>query len=116
MDTRTGDLYSDRSAAMAAGVPVESIVELDGPEKAIRDLAEKAKRGSSMTDLELEAVFTYHAPKGDQVGRYHTLRELGKTLALAISRQCPDSREKSLALTKVREAIMWANAAIACNE
>lgn len=27
----------------------------------------------------------------------------------------PDSREKSLALTALQEALMWANAAVACN-
>lgn len=27
----------------------------------------------------------------------------------------PDSREKSLALTSLQEALMWANAAVACN-
>ena len=30
--------------------------------------------------------------------------------------ECPDSRELSVALTKLEEAVMWANAAIARNE
>ena len=29
---------------------------------------------------------------------------------------CPDSREKSLAITKIEESVMWANAAIARRE
>lgn len=69
-----------------------------------------------MTGEELNKAFTYHPPKGDQVDRYQLLREMGHNLALAIHKECPASREQSLALTKLREAIMWANAAIAINE
>jgi predicted DNA-binding helix-hairpin-helix protein len=39
-----------------------------------------------------------------------------RELAELIEACCPDSREKSLAHTKVEEATMWANAAIARNE
>lgn len=34
-------------------------------------------------------------------------------LSLLISKLCPDSREKSLAITKLEEAVFWANASIA---
>ena len=37
-------------------------------------------------------------------------------MANLINKQCPDSREKSTAITKIEEAVMWANAAIARNE
>jgi len=60
--------------------------------------------------------FTYHPPKGDQTLRYEALRASGRHLAEEIMEFAPDSRERSLALTKVDEAIMWANAAIARNE
>ena len=39
-----------------------------------------------------------------------------KELAYLIDELCPASREKSLALTKIEESIMWANASIARNE
>lgn len=65
---------------------------------------------------ELTARFTYHAPKGDQPDRYVTIRANALDLALIIDRNCPDSREKSLAFTKLQEAVMWANASIAINE
>ena len=35
---------------------------------------------------------------------------------MTIQGECPESREKSLAFTKLEECIMWANAAIARNE
>jgi len=70
----------------------------------------------SVEEKELENLFTYHAPKGDQAKRYEALRAGGLAIARIIVTHCPDSRERSLAVTKMREAIMWANAAIACNE
>ena len=61
-------------------------------------------------------VFTYHAPKPDQVPRYEMLRDRAGELARLIVANTPESREQSLALTKLEEAIMFANAAIARNE
>lgn len=64
----------------------------------------------------IENSFTYHAPVGTQQQRYEKLREAAKELALLILEDTPSSREQSLAITKLEEAIMWANKAIACNE
>ena len=69
-----------------------------------------------MDKKELENVFTYHAPTPDQVKDYAKIRSEGKRLATIITKLCPDSREKSIAIRKIREAVMWANAAIACNQ
>jgi len=69
-----------------------------------------------MIDKEIEKRFTYHPPKEGQPKKYEKLRESGKELAYLITNLCPDSREKSLAMTKLEEAVMWANAAIARNE
>jgi hypothetical protein len=44
------------------------------------------------------------------------IRDLGRQLAAGINEKCPDSREKSLAITHLEETVMWANAAIARNE
>ena len=65
---------------------------------------------------DIEKRFTYHAPKEGQPERYSHLRGEFKALAYIIETMCPDSRERSLALTKLEEAVMWANAAIARNE
>lgn len=66
--------------------------------------------------MDIERTFTYHKPQGTQPIRYEQLRDGAKILALMIDRSCPDSREKSLALTNLQQAVMWANAAIAINE
>ena len=55
-------------------------------------------------------------PQPGQPERYVMLRDKAKELAMLLADECPDSREKSLALTKLEESIMWANAAIARNE
>lgn len=66
--------------------------------------------------MDIEKNFTYHAPKQGQPERYELIRNKAKELALVIEKSCPDSREKSLAFTKLEEAVMWANASIARNE
>lgn len=67
-------------------------------------------------ESEIEKRFTYHAPKADQPDRYRRIRDAGRNLAGIIDQYAPDSREKSLAVTHLEEAVMWANAAIARNE
>lgn len=65
---------------------------------------------------EIEKRFTYHPPKPGQPERYAAIREWGKQYAELIEKHCPISRERSIALTKLDEVVMWANAAIARNE
>jgi hypothetical protein len=65
-----------------------------------------------MPRFPIEHNFTYHAPKPGQPEQYQALREMAKQLAFAID-TCPESREKSLAFTKLEESIFWANASIA---
>ena len=67
------------------------------------------------TNPDIEKRFTYHSPKGKEQ-RFQTLRNEAKHLANTIKKQCPDSRERSLALTKLEEVVMWANASIAREE
>lgn len=57
--------------------------------------------------------FTYHAPTEEQVALYGEIRSKAKELAEMIEVRCSNSREKSLAMTKLEESVMWANASIA---
>ena len=63
----------------------------------------------------IENNFTYHTPKEGQPEKYQAIREKAKELAYLIEGLVPDSREKSLASTKLEECVMWANAGIARN-
>ena len=65
---------------------------------------------------DLENRFTYHAPKEGQPEKYELLRNWAKYLAYMMTLNCPPSRELSLALTNLEQAVFWANAAIARNE
>lgn len=65
---------------------------------------------------DLEKRFTYHPPKNDQAKQYDVIRKHMLDIASFLDAYIPDSREKSLAITKLEEATMWANAAIARNE
>ena len=65
---------------------------------------------------QLENNFKYHSPKEGQPEKYTAIREKAKELAYLIDELCPNSREKSLAITKIEESSMWANASIARNE
>lgn len=64
----------------------------------------------------IENNFMYHSPKEGQPEKYTDIRVKAKELAYLIDEKCPNSREKSLAITKLEEAVMWANASIARNE
>lgn len=65
---------------------------------------------------EIDTRFKYHAPKEGQAERYQKLRDKAKELAWLFEGECPESREKSLAMTKLEEAVMWANASISRRE
>lgn len=69
-----------------------------------------------MDTEDLNNRFVYHVPKEGQPAKYQDLRDSARALAEKINKECPDSREKSLAITKLEEAVMWANASIARNE
>lgn len=66
-----------------------------------------------MDKKELDIRFTCHRPIGNQPGRYEVVRSVARDVAEMIDLVCMDSREKSLALTKLDESIFYINAAIA---
>ncbi len=61
----------------------------------------------------IENNFTYHAPTATKTVMYLMLRESAKKLAYLIDASCPEGRERALAMTKLEECVMWANAGIA---
>lgn len=65
---------------------------------------------------DFQNIYTYHEPKDTQPKRYEAIRKKARELATLIELSCPESRERSLAHTRLEEAVMWANASIARNE
>lgn len=81
-------------------------------------IKDNLKRKENMGDELFEQNvhnFKYHESTPGQVGVYEELRNKARELADKIAAQCPPSRERSLAITKIEEAIFWANASIARN-
>lgn len=66
-------------------------------------------------DETIERNYSYHKPTDDTAKVHEVIRNEGKRMAHLIDEECPASREKSLAMTKLEEAVMWANASIARN-
>lgn len=65
---------------------------------------------------QIENIFSYHPPKDGQTQKYADIRAKAKELAYMIEELCPNSREKSVAITNLQQTVFWANASIAINE
>lgn len=63
---------------------------------------------------QIDNWFTYHAPQPEDVIKYNTIRAAGKVLADVIFENVPAGADQSAAIRQVREAVMTANAGIAC--
>lgn len=68
-----------------------------------------------MTYEELAKRFTHHPPDAARVKLHEAARSAISEAAFAITEGMQDSRELSLAVTKLEEALFWANAHIARN-
>jgi len=62
----------------------------------------------------IETWFTHHPPAPDQIPQYERIRAAAKVFAMVIVDNTPASADQTAAIRKVREAVMTANAAIAC--
>ena len=68
-----------------------------------------------ITQNDLNNWFEYHPPMDDQRRKYEEIRKVGALLTSTILQLTPHSADQSAAIRKVREAVMTANAAIACD-
>lgn len=64
----------------------------------------------------IENDFRYHAPSPEAVEDMVALRSIARELAHRFADMVPVGRELATALTKLEEAIMWANAGISRNQ
>jgi hypothetical protein len=69
-----------------------------------------------MQEADINNRFEFHPATTEEKRMAHTsIRELCRQVALRINEQVPEGREKSLAITRLEEAMMWANAGLARN-
>ena len=64
---------------------------------------------------ELENYFSYHAPTQEQIEIYQHLRQEAKAFAYTLLALVPPGPDRTVAIRKLREVVMVANQAIACN-
>lgn len=69
-----------------------------------------------MDSKDLDNRFRYHTAEPTQVQKMENIRKNFRALADLLDAMCPDSREKSLAITNLEQAQFWANASIVRNE
>jgi len=58
--------------------------------------------------------FTYHSPDPNQTESYKAIRDAGRKFAEVVLANTPESADQTTAIRTIREAVMWANASIAC--
>ena len=66
----------------------------------------------TVTQTEITRRFSYHAPTPQAVEKLRAIRNCGKLLGEMIVELCPAAPETSLAIRKLEETVMWANASI----
>lgn len=67
-----------------------------------------------ITTDQLDNWFMYHRPEGNDPEKYEKIRAAGKAFATVIVENTPPSADQTASVRKVREAVMTANAAVAC--
>lgn len=68
-----------------------------------------------ITTEQLDHWFTYHTPPSENAKkRYELIRVAGRVMAEVIIETTPICADQTAAIRKVREAVMTANAALAC--
>ena len=65
--------------------------------------------------MDLENIFTYHAPTTEQLTAYEAIRASAKILAVMICNYVPVGADQTAAIRKLRECVFTANAGIALN-
>lgn len=67
-----------------------------------------------MKQSDLDNWFQYHAPTGNQVAVYASIRDKAKELAELFNNSVPDCADKTAAIRDLRGTVMAMNLAIAC--
>lgn len=67
-----------------------------------------------ITQSQIDNWFTYHPPTADDQVGFVAIRVAAKALAETIVKYSPPSADQSAAIRLLRDAVMTANASIAC--
>lgn len=67
-----------------------------------------------MNQADLDNWFSYHSPDAEQQVHYVAIRSAAKIFAEVLLAHSPACADQTVAIRKVREAVMVANQSIAC--
>lgn len=71
---------------------------------------------AGITHFDIDNWFRHHPPQSEaDIARYERVREAGRVFAKVVLNNTPASADQTAAIRKIREAVMTANAAIACH-
>ena len=66
--------------------------------------------------MSVSKTYAYHKPSQDGLVRISLLRMMFSAMHAEIEKQCPNSRERAVALTNLETAAMWAVKSVVCND
>lgn len=66
--------------------------------------------------MPIDKPYAYHKPSPDGLARITALREKFSEVQRAIEEHCPASRQRSVAVTELETAAMWAIKAVVFND
>ena len=69
-----------------------------------------------MPTIDIDDLFSYHPPRGDQPKRYEAIRSAAKEFAKVLLENTPPCADQTVAIRKLRETVMVANASIALSK
>lgn len=84
------------------------------PDNTVSDADREHYGITEAEQADLDNWFTYHPPGPEQVPAFEALRDAGHVFAETIMALVPASPDRTVAVRHVREAVMNANAALAC--
>lgn len=66
--------------------------------------------------MPIDKPYAYHKPSTEGLAKINALRAAFSDVERAIRAHCPDSRQKSVAITELETAAMWAIKAVVFND
>jgi hypothetical protein len=66
--------------------------------------------------MPIDKPYAYHKPSSDGLNKINQLRDAFSMMEKLIHANCPDSRQKSIAITNLETTAMWAIKAVVFND
>lgn len=66
--------------------------------------------------MPIDKPFAYHKPSADGLAKITALREAYSLIKSTIMLNCPESRQRAVALTELETSAMWAIKAVVFND